>query len=206
MKTLLLATHNAHKVVEFRAILATMPSIAGEVFQVLSYHDVSDIPDVEETGASFTENALLKAEAGAKLGYITVADDSGLSVDALGGAPGIFSARYAGVHGDDTANNRKLLAELNGMTDRRAHYVCAVACVFPDGRHFTVEGTCDGEILQAPRGTSGFGYDPLFLIPETGKTFAEMLPEEKNARSHRTVALKRFVAQFNSYLQGESLC
>lgn len=200
MKTLLLATHNAHKVEEFRAILSMMPSINGETFQVLSYHDVSGIPDAEETGTTFAENALLKAEAGAKLGYITVADDSGLSVDALNGAPGIFSARYAGVHGDDAMNNRKLLSELNGIADRRAHYVCAIACVFPDGRHFTVEGTCDGEILQASRGTSGFGYDPLFFIPEIGKTFAEMLPEEKNVRSHRTVALKRFVSQFDAYL------
>ena len=129
-----------------------------------------------------------------------MADDSGLAVDALDGAPGIFSARYAGVHGDDAANNRKLLSELDGIDDRGAHYVCAIACVFPDGRHFTVEGTCEGQILSAPRGGGGFGYDPLFLIPETGKTFAEMTPEEKNARSHRTAALKRFVAQIAAYL------
>lgn len=200
MMTLLLATHNAHKVEEFRAILASFSVGADDAFRVLSYCDVPNIPDVEETGTTFAENALLKAEAGAKLGYITVADDSGLAVDALGGAPGIFSARYAGVHGDDAANNRKLLSELDGMDDRAAHYVCAIACVFPDGRHFTVEGTCEGQILSAPRGGGGFGYDPLFLIPETGKTFAEMTPEEKNARSHRTAALKRFVAQIAAYL------
>lgn len=200
MMTLLLATHNAHKVEEFRAILASFSVGAEGAFRVLSYRDVPNIPDVEETGTTFAENALLKAEAGAKLGYITVADDSGLAVDALDGAPGIFSARYAGVHGDDAANNRKLLSELDGMDDRGAHYVCAIACVFPDGRHFTVEGTCEGQILSAPRGGGGFGYDPLFLIPETGKTFAEMTPDEKNARSHRTAALKRFVAQIAAYL------
>ena len=199
MKTLLLATHNAHKVEEFRAILASLDG-AGNAFQVLSYRDVPDIPEVDETGATFAANALLKAEAGAALGYITVADDSGLAVDALGGAPGIFSARYAGVHGDDAANNRKLLSELDGVTDRGAHYVCAIACVFPDGRRFTVEGTCEGQILTAPRGEGGFGYDPLFLIPGTGKTFAEMTPEEKNSRSHRTAALKRFVAEIGAYL------
>lgn len=200
MMTLLLATHNAHKVEEFRAILASFSVGAEGAYRVLSYRDVPNIPDVEETGTTFAENALLKAEAGAKLGYITVADDSGLAVDALDGAPGIFSARYAGVHGDDAANNRKLLSELDGIDDRGAHYVCAIACVFPDGRHFTVEGTCKGQILSAPRGGGGFGYDPLFLIPETGKTFAEMTPDEKNARSHRTAALKRFVAQIAAYL------
>ena len=200
MMTLLLATHNAHKVEEFRAILASFSVGAEGAFRVLSYRDVPNIPDVEETGTTFAENALLKAEAGAKLGDITVADDSGLAVDALDGAPGIFSARYAGVHGDDAANNRKLLSELDGIDDRGAHYVCAIACVFPDGRHFTVEGTCEGQILSAPRGGGGFGYDPLFLIPETGKTFAEMTPDEKNARSHRTAALKRFVAQIAAYL------
>lgn len=200
MKTLLLATHNAHKVEEFRAILASLAKDTGKDYRVLSFRDVPDIPEVEETGTTFAANALLKAEAGAKSGYITVADDSGLSVDALGGAPGIFSARYAGGHGDDEANNKKLLAEMQGKTERGAHYVCAVACVFPDGRHFTVEGTCEGEILTAPRGNAGFGYDPLFLIPGTGQTFAEMPADEKNARSHRTVALKRFVEKIQEYL------
>lgn len=200
MKTLLLATHNAHKVEEFRAILASLAKDTGKGYRVLSFRDVPDIPEVEETGTTFAANALLKAEAGAKSGYITIADDSGLSVDALGGAPGIFSARYAGGHGDDEANNKKLLAEMQGKTERGAHYVCAVACVFPDGRHFTVEGTCEGEILTAPRGSAGFGYDPLFLIPGTGQTFAEMTADEKNARSHRTVALKRFVEKIQEYL------
>lgn len=200
MKTLLFATHNAHKVEEFRAILASLAESTGKEYCVLSFHDVPDIPEVEETGTTFAENALLKAEAGARLGYITVADDSGLLVDALDGAPGIFSARYAGGHGDDAANNRKLLSEMQGKTERGAHYVCAVACAFPDGRCFTVEGTCEGEILSTPRGNSGFGYDPLFLIPETGQTFAEMTADEKNARSHRTAALKRFVEKIQEYL------
>ena len=200
MKTLLLATHNAHKVEEFRAILATLTGGDKESYRVLSFRDVPDIPDVEETGSTFSENALLKAEAGAKLGYVTVADDSGLAVDALGGAPGIFSARYAGGHGDDDANNKKLLSEMDGAADRQAHYVCAIACVFPDGRRFTVEGTCEGEILTSPRGKGGFGYDPLFFVPDAGMTFAEMPADEKNARSHRTAALKRFVLEFQKYL------
>ena len=200
MKTLLLATHNAHKVEEFRAILASLTAGDQESYRVLSFRDVPDIPDVEETGSTFSENALLKAEAGAKLGYVTVADDSGLAVDALGGAPGIFSARYAGGHGDDDANNKKLLSEMDGAADRQAHYVCAIACVFPDGRRFTVEGTCEGEILTSPRGKGGFGYDPLFFVPDAGMTFAEMPADEKNARSHRTAALKRFVLEFQKYL------
>ena len=200
MKTLLLATHNAHKVEEFRAILASLAQNTGKDYRVLSFRDVPDIPEVEETGTTFAANALLKAEAGAALGYITVADDSGLSVDSLGGAPGIFSARYAGGHGDDEANNKKLLAEMQGKTERRAHYVCAIACVFPDGRRFTVEGTCEGEILAAPRGSGGFGYDPLFLIPGIKQTFAEMTADEKNARSHRTAALKQFVEKIQEYL------
>lgn len=200
MKTLLLATHNAHKVEEFRAILASLAGGTGKEYRVLSFRDVPDIPEVEETGTTFAANALLKAEAGAKLGYITVADDSGLSVDALDGAPGIFSARYAGIHGNDAANNQKLMEAMQGKANRRAHYVCAVACAFPDGRCFTVEGTCEGEILTTPRGSSGFGYDPLFLIPEDGRTFAEMTAEEKNARSHRAAALRRFVEKIQEYL------
>lgn len=200
MITLLLATHNAHKVEEFRAILEALSTSHKKSYRILSFRDVPDIPDAEENGHTFEDNALIKAKVGAKLGYITVADDSGLSVDVLDGAPGIYSARYAGKHGDDAANNKKLLSEMAGKTDRHAHYVCAVACVFPDGRHFTVEGTCEGIILDAPRGNAGFGYDPLFLIPGTDKTFAEMTADEKNARSHRTAALERFVKTFEKFI------
>lgn len=199
MIRLLFATHNAHKVAELRAILATLSADSGEIYEVLSFDDVSDIPDVEETGTTFAENAYLKANACAHLGYITIADDSGLTVNALGGAPGIYSARYSGIHGDDRANNEKLLRAMTGISDRSAAYVCAIACVFPSGEYFTVEGTCSGEITAAPRGAGGFGYDPLFLIPEENLTFAELPTEEKNKRSHRTAALKRFAEELPKY-------
>lgn len=199
MIKLLFATHNKHKVEELRAILATLSEDSGETYEVLSFDDIPDIPDVEETGTTFAENAYLKAQACAHLGYITIADDSGLTVDALGGAPGIYSARYSGTHGDDLANNEKLLREMAGVSDRSAAYVCAIACVLPSGEHFTVEGTCKGEITEAPRGAGGFGYDPLFLIPEEDLTFAELTAEEKNKRSHRTAALRRFAEELPKY-------
>lgn len=199
MIKLLFATHNAHKVAELRAILATLSADSEETYEVLSFDDIPGIPDVDETGTTFAENAYLKAQACANMGYITIADDSGLTVDALGGAPGIYSARYSGTHGDDRANNEKLLHEMVGVEDRTAAYVCAIACVFPSGAHFTVQGICRGEIVEMPRGAGGFGYDPLFLIPEENLTFAELSAEEKNKRSHRTAALKRFAEEFPKY-------
>lgn len=184
----LIATQNQHKKIEFERILAPLGveiKTAGD----LGLH----LPEVEETGTTFEENALLKARSGCEVsGYPTLADDSGLCVDALQGAPGIFSARYSsedGENGDDKANNRKLLRELEGVPEekRTAHYACAIAAVFPDGREFTVLGTVEGSIGYEEKGVGGFGYDPLFLYQ--GRTYAEVAPEVKDQTSHRSVAL-----------------
>lgn len=184
----LIATQNQHKKIEFERILAPLGveiKTAGD----LGLH----LPEVEETGTTFEENALLKARSGCDVsGYPTLADDSGLCVDALQGAPGIFSARYSsedGENGDDKANNRKLLRELEGVPEekRTAHYACAIAAVFPDGREFTVLGTVEGSIGYEEKGVGGFGYDPLFLYQ--GRTYAEVAPEVKDQTSHRSVAL-----------------
>jgi XTP/dITP diphosphohydrolase len=154
-----------------------------------------DAPDVEETGATFAENAALKATKLAPwLNEWTVGEDSGLVVPALGGAPGVYSARYAGAHGDDAANNAKLLDELAPFTgdDRAAYYVSTAVLADPTGRVVaTVEGRCHGLIATEPRGTGGFGYDPLFLVPEYGKTFGELPPEVKQQMSHRANALRQ---------------
>lgn len=204
MTTFLLATHNANKLVEFRRIFETLKEKIG-AYELLSFSDIGFDDDVEETGTTFEENALIKARAGAARGYITIADDSGLAVDALDGAPGIYSARFCGRHGDDEGNNRMLLEQLKGKQDKTARYVCAIACVFPDGRSFTVRGTCEGEIIDTPRGTLGFGYDPLFWIPEKGMTFAEMPLDEKNKMSHRSAAAALFAEKIISFIQ-ESIC
>ena len=204
MTTFLLATHNANKLVEFRRIFETLKEKIG-AYELLSFSDIGFDDDVEETGTTFEENALIKARAGAARGYITIADDSGLAVDALDGAPGIYSARFCGRHGDDEGNNRMLLEQLKGKQDKTARYVCAIACVFPDGRSFTVRGTCEGEIIDTPRGTLGFGYDPLFWILEKGMTFAEMPLDEKNKMSHRSAAAALFAEKIISYIQ-ESIC
>ena len=122
-----------------------------------------------------------------------------VSVDALNGAPGVYSARYAGRHGDDNANNEKLIRELQGKSNRTGHYVCALALVYPDGREVTAEGYCDGLVQDEPKGENGFGYDPLFLVGETGKTSAELTMEEKNAQSHRAQAVKKLVEVFPAW-------
>ena len=157
-----------------------------------------ELTDAEETGTTFEENAIIKAKSGlAQTGYISVADDSGICVDYLNGAPGVFSARYSGEHGNDQENNDKLLRELEGvpMEKRTAYYVAAIACVFPDGRQFTVRGECHGHIAFEESGNCGFGYDPLFF-PEGGeKTFAEMSAEAKNEISHRGRAVRK-LAEF----------
>ena len=150
-------------------------------------------------GMSFEENALIKARTAAESGYIGVGDDSGLCVNALGGAPGIFSARYAGGHGDDAANNEKLLRELSDKEDRSASFVCTIACVTPDGREFFVEGRAEGVILREASGKNGFGYDPLFYFPPLDKTFAELTPEEKNNVSHRAHAVEAFAEALKNF-------
>lgn len=183
-----IATKNQKKLRELERILIPMG------FEVLSQKDFSEeFPDVEENGTTFEENALTKAKAGLEnTGLISVADDSGICVDYLDGAPGIYSARYSGEHGDDESNNDKLLSELEGvpLEKRTGRYVAAIACVFPDGREFTVRGECEGKIAFERQGTQGFGYDPLF-ISELG-CFGLLSDEQKDSISHRGKALRLF--------------
>ncbi len=188
--TFVLATGNAHKLFEVRGILR---ALIGEDVEVKMPSELGYTEDVEETGETFAENALLKADAVHRaLSLPVIADDSGLCVTALGGAPGIYSARYGGEHGNDRKNNEKLLLELKDKPDRSARFVSAIAFVSQTHR-FTVEGEVAGEILEAPRGEGGFGYDPLFYYPPKGKTLSELLPEEKNEVSHRYNGLVRLV-------------
>lgn len=186
---ILLASRNKGKISEFQKLFR---QYLGDDIEVLSLDAVGMSDDIEENGTTFEENALIKAKAASKTGYISIADDSGLVVPALDGAPGIYSARYSGTHGDDASNNQKLLKELEGISDRRAAFVCCVACVFPDENisPVTAYGVAEGEILCEPRGDGGFGYDPLFWYDDLGKTFAELTEEEKNSISHRSAALR----------------
>lgn len=191
-----IATKNAHKVIEFKRILEPMG------IEVLCESDLGfSLEDVEEDGTTFEENALIKANAACRqTGYVSLADDSGLCVDALGGAPGIFSARYCGEHGNDAENNKKLLAELADVPSeaRTARFVSAVACVFPDGRSFTVTGKCEGKIDFEERGENGFGYDPLF-IGEIGP-FGLATAEQKDSVSHRGQALRLLREELKKYI------
>ena len=196
---LVLASRNPNKVRELRVFLAPF----AEQVDVLSLDDIGFSGDIEETGETFEENALLKAKVPASLGYVGIADDSGLSVDALDGAPGVYSARYAGEHGDDDANNDLLLDHMKEVPDekRTASFVSVIACVFPDGSNpILVRGTCEGRILWERQGTGGFGYDPLFYYEPYGKTYAQMNPEEKNAISHRARAMEQFARAFGRRL------
>lgn len=199
---MVLATRNAGKAAELQALLRAR---YGAEITLLTLSEIGFEGDIEETGQTFAENALLKARAAAAAsGKIGLGDDSGLVVPALGGAPGIYSARYAGEHGNDEKNNAMLLQNLSGKTDRRAFFECVLACALPNGENFTVSGRCEGIILESPRGRNGFGYDPLFYVPGLGKTLAEMSGEEKNAISHRGAAVRQFVAAFARRLGKES--
>ena len=185
---IVLASRNKKKIAELQTLLGEYI----EGIEILSLDDVGILGEIEENGNSFSENALIKARAAAESGYIGIGDDSGLEVDALGGAPGIYSARYAGGHGDDEANNQLLLKNLEDKTDRSARFVCALACVYPDGREdICVIGKAEGEIISEYRGEGGFGYDPLFYFPPLGKTFGELSAEEKNRVSHRSDAIRK---------------
>ena len=189
MIKLVLATRNKNKVHEFRALFKEYSNLD---ITVLSLDDVGYYGDIEETGTTFEENARCKASVAAKLGYIGIADDSGLCVNALNGEPGVYSARYSG--GNDEDNNDLLLQKLDGISERDAKYVCAIACVFPDhSKDFTVRGECYGKILTERQGDGGFGYDPLFYYEPFGKTFAEVELSKKNTVSHRAVAMKSFI-------------
>ena len=189
---LILASRNKKKIKEMEAILATH----FEGVRILSLDDVGYIGDIEENGATYEENALIKARTAVEAGggnYPAIADDSGLSVDALDGAPGVYSARYAGEHGDDAANNALLLKNLADVPAeaRTARFVCCIALVYPDGRELTVRGETEGLIIDVAKGEGGFGYDPYFYYPPFKKTFSELTPEEKNAISHRGKAIAK---------------
>jgi XTP/dITP diphosphohydrolase len=179
---LVIASNNANKVREIKAILV------GRFAEIVSMGEAGLDLEVEETGDTFEQNAVLKAEAVAKVsGSWALADDSGLCVDALGGAPGVFSARWSG--GGDEANNEKLLREMEGKTDRAAHYACVMALADPGGVVLAAEGRCEGSIGFAPKGERGFGYDPLFITEGYGCMMAELPDDVKNGVSHRRRAL-----------------
>lgn len=189
--TFIIATHNAKKLKELKRIL-----------EPLGFDAVirEDLPEVEETGTTFAENALLKAESACKVtGMPAIADDSGLVVDALGGAPGVYSARYAGEGATDKQRYEKLLSELQEVpTEKRtARFVSAVCCVFPDGNIITAEGACEGMIAFAPKGEGGFGYDPVFLVGE--RSYAQMTAEEKDSISHRGRALAKMAHELENW-------
>ena len=190
-----LATHNPGKLKEMSAILS------GLGVEVVSPADLGIDLEVEETGTTFAENAMLKAKAiCAAANLPAIADDSGLCVDALNGGPGVYSARYGGEGLDDRGRTALLLQNMRGQTTRAAHFACAIACAFPNGDTLTAEGRCDGAIAFAPMGEGGFGYDPVFLVPEKAKTFSQLTAEEKNAISHRGKALAAFSEKLATYL------
>ncbi|MEH7379744.1 XTP/dITP diphosphatase [Bacillus sp. JJ1533] len=188
MKEIMIATKNRGKVKEFRDLFAS------QGVEVKSLLDYPTIEDIEETGVTFAENAQIKAEAIAKKLHIpVVADDSGLAIDFLDGRPGVYSARYAGEHKNDLDNLNKVLDELKGVPQekRAARFHCALALAIPGEKTEIVEGTCEGVITEKPIGENGFGYDPIFFIPQKGKTMAELSKEEKNQISHRGNALRK---------------
>ena len=194
---LVLASKNPHKLRELEEILS------GLGVEVMMESEAGVDVEVEETGTTFEENALLKAAAVCEAsGLPAVADDSGLCVDALNGAPGVYSARYGGEGLDDPGRCRLLLENLRGQLDRRGKFVSCICCRFPNGDTVTARGECSGTIAYAPRGENGFGYDPVFFLPGLKKTFAQLTPEEKNAVSHRGNALREFKVELEKYLNG----
>jgi len=191
-RRVVLATRNPHKVAELHRILVQ----AGLDIEILGADAFADLPEVEETGSTFAANALLKASAICEAtGLPSIADDSGLAVDALNGMPGVLSARWSGRHGDDRANLELLLGQLAQVPANRrgAAFHCAAALVLPDGTERVVEGTIDGTLIDEPRGMNGFGYDPIFVPLGESRTTAEMSPDEKDAISHRGRAMRALV-------------
>ena len=194
-----LASHNPGKIKEMSAILAQFG------VEVVSPKDLGITVDVEETGVTFAENAMLKAKAiCAAAGLPAIADDSGLCVDALNGGPGVYSARYGGEGLDHTGRYMLLLNSMRGQTTRAARFACAIACAFPNGDELTAEGQCHGTIAFAPMGEGGFGYDPVFFVPEKAKTFGQLTAEEKAEISHRGKALTAFAKKLETYLKESS--
>ena len=192
---LVLASRNAGKTGELRGLLKNFP------VELKNLDDFGSIPPVEEDGTTFDENAYKKAAFTAKvLGLPTLADDSGLEVDALGGLPGVHSARYAGPNASDTDNSAKLSSEMKGKTNRAATFVCVISIAVPAGMALTYEGRCEGLIAEAPAGENGFGYDPLFYYPPLKRTFAQLSVEEKNQVSHRGKAMAQLKEEFDKVL------
>jgi XTP/dITP diphosphohydrolase len=181
-----LASNNPGKLRELNTILSALG------LEVIFQREAGLNLDVEETGTTFEENSLLKAQAACQAsGMIAIADDSGLEVDALNGAPGVYSARYGTPDLDDQGRTALLLKNMEGKEERACRFVSVVTCCFPDGRVLVARGTCEGQVAEAPQGENGFGYDPIFYVPELEKTFAQLSDEEKNARSHRGRALQK---------------
>lgn len=196
MKQVVIATKNKGKAKDFEAIFSPLG------YEVVTMLDVAPEMEIDETGSTFEENAVLKAETLSKaLGKIVIADDSGLEIDVLGGEPGVYSARYAGNH-DDEANIEKVLEKLQGVPEenRTARFVCAIAISGPEFETKTVFGTCEGVILTEKRGSNGFGYDPIFYVPELGRTMAELTAEEKGAISHRGNAIRKLTKELENLL------
>lgn len=192
---LVLASKNKKKLVEMQEILSALG------VEVISEAEAGVDVDVEETGTTFAENAALKARAVCEAsGLPAIADDSGLCVDALNGAPGVYSARYGGGELDDAGRYKLLLENMRGMLDRRCGFVSAICCAFPNGDEITAQGECRGTLAYAPKGDNGFGYDPIFFVPEMKKTFAQLTAEEKNEISHRGKALRAFKEKLEHYL------
>ena len=201
-KKLVIATRNAGKIAEFRRIL---DAISDGAIDLVGIDQFPDLVDVEETGSTFEENALLKARyTAAMTGLPAISDDSGLCIDALGGSPGIFSARWAGRHGNDKANLEKVLDELKEVTDedRGAHFICVAALVMPDGREKVTEGRFEGTILYSAIGDQGFGYDPIFLPRGMSISAAQLSAEEKDAISHRGKSLRAIAPHVIEMLGG----
>lgn len=198
MRKLIVASNNGHKVLEIKEMLSKFD------LQVLSLKEAGIDVDVEENGTTFMENALIKARAIKALCHdaMVLSDDSGLAVEALNGAPGIYSARYCGEHGNDIENNKKLIREMNGIPfeDRRAKFVCAMALIVEDEKEIQVQGEVEGFILENYEPCEGFGYDPLFYVPELKATFNDVSSEVKNSMSHRGRALEKLIVEMKKYL------
>jgi XTP/dITP diphosphohydrolase len=193
---LVIASRNKGKTAEIRELLSGFP------FKIKDLDDFGPIPEVEEDGETFDENAYKKASFTARvLGHPALADDSGLVVDALNGAPGVFSARYAGPDATNEDRSRKLLQEMEGISNRKAAFECVISIAVPTGPALTYEGHCEGIIAASPQGTNGFGYDPIFYYPPLKKTFAELTREEKSRVSHRGKALEEFRNEFENIMK-----
>ncbi len=197
-KQIVLATRNQGKIRELQALMRDFD------IDVISVADIPDAPEVEENGRTFLDNSLKKArEIAMATGIMALADDSGLVVDALDGAPGVYSARFAGEDATDEKNNRKLLTEMKEVPDekRTARFKCVMVLYHPSGQWISAEGSCEGIISREPAGSQGFGYDPVFFVPEIGRSMAELSSEEKNAISHRGNALKRLREKLPEFLE-----